>query len=336
MLAIPFQITLLIDEPMQPLLNNLKLLQQQYQLSVSRNSFGDDIILDSYRVFHGRGRTFNGLEFLCVDFFQPVLLLTFYSQPPINWLDNFLQQAIPLLSPMVSAVLVQERYEPKAPSRLIWGELPAQAFARRGDLNFSLHLGQQQNTGFFLDMEPGRQWLEQHAPGKRILNLFAYTCAFSVVAVAAGAEKVVNVDMSSRALQIGRDNHQRNQLDKRNSEFLAENILKSWGRIKRRGPYDIVIIDPPSYQPGSFVAQKDYARAVRRLPELLPEGGDILACLNAPELGMDFLQTVFAEQCPECKFIERLMPHPDFPDINPEQQLKLLVFRLPSPGLSPQ
>ena len=167
------------------------------------------------------------------------------------------------------------------------------------------------------------------AAGKKILNLFAYTCAFSVVAVAAGAEKVVNVDMSSSALNVGRANHQLNGLTKERTEYLAENIMKSWGRIKKRGPFDIVIIDPPSYQPGSFIAGKDYEKVIRRLPELLPKGGLVLACLNAPELSDEFLKSQFATQLPEAGFVERVAPHPDFPDINPEQQLKLLVYRLP-------
>lgn len=315
---------------MQAVLNRLHALQQQFLPSVSNAQYGESpALVDSFRLLHGRGKTVAGLEFLCIDFFQPLLLLTCYQEPPTQWLDNFLRQAEPLFAPHIQAVLVQHRYVAGAPSEVIWGELPEKVYARRAGLQFVLHPGQQQNTGFFLDMEPGRRWLEQQAIGKRVLNLFAYTCAFSVVAIAAGAEKVVNVDMSSRALQVGRDNHMLNQLDKKSSEFLAENILKSWGRIKKRGPYDLVILDPPSYQPGSFVAQKDYARLVRRLPELMPQGGLVLACLNAPELPADFLLDVFRSECPACVFEERLVPSADFPDINPEQQLKLLVFRLP-------
>lgn len=313
---------------MQPLLTRLQDLQLCVQQQIAHSQAE---VLDSYRMFHGRGKTFPGLEFICVDFFQPLLLLTCYQEPPSQWLDEFVQQAQPFFAPMIHAVVVQHRYLSGAPFHVIWGALPENHVARRGNLQFTLHVGQQQNAGFFLDMEPGRQWLEQHAANKRILNLFAYTCAFSVVAVAAGAEKVVNVDMSSRALQVGRSNHQLNQLDKQRSEFMAENILKSWGRIKRRGPYDIVILDPPSYQPGSFVAEKDYARLVRRLPELMPEGGMVLACLNAPELNVEFLHEVFLQECPACLFEQRLTPSTDFPDISPDQQLKLMVFRLPAP-----
>src|SRR5690606_32284423 len=167
----------------------------------------------------------------------------------------------------------QRRHESGAPSQVLWGELPESVYAHWRELRFELSFAQQQNCGFFLDMEPGRQWLAQEAGGKRLLNLFAYTSSLSVVALAAGAERVVNVDMSSRALNWSRRNHQLNGLDKARSEFLAEDILKSWGRIRRRGPYDLVIFDPPSFQPGSFVATKDYGRLVRRIPELMPEGG---------------------------------------------------------------
>lgn len=286
--------------------------------------------IDSHRVFHGRGRTFPGLEFVTVDFFQPAILITLFAEPPEQWLNDLFKQIRPLFASLSSVLVVQRRYITNAPSEIIWGELPESIYARRRNTQFNLHLAQQQNSGFFLDMEPGREWIEQHAAGKRVLNLFAYTCAFSVVAITAGADKVVNVDMSSAALNLGRTNHQLNNLAKNKSEFVAENILKSWSRVKKPGPYDLVIIDPPSYQKGSFIAEKDYAKVIRRLPELMPAGGLVLACLNAPELSEGFLKQQFVEQCPQAEFVERVKPHADFPDIDPEQQLKLLVYQVPA------
>ncbi len=283
---------------------------------------------NSCRLFHGRGQCYPGLEFVTLDAFTPVLLLTLFAEPPEQWLESLLTAIKDRLAPGFDCLVVQRRYLPNAPSEVPLGRLPEQVYARRGELRFHLHLARQQNSGFFLDMEPGRQWLEQQAPGKRVLNLFAYTCAFSVVAVAAGAEKVVNVDMSSPSLNTGRANHQLNGQDKIRSEFLAEDILKSWGRIKKRGPYDLVIVDPPSYQKGSFIATKDYAKVVRRLPELMPGGGLVLACLNAPELSEAYLKQQFEEQCPAAVFVERLTPSADFPDVEPQQQLKLLVYRV--------
>lgn len=306
---------------MQVVIDRLALLAEKIRTQAN---------IDSYRVFHGRGRTFPGLEFVTVDYFQPVILITLFLEPPSHWLDELVAQMHQTFVSTTTVLVVQRRYQHNAPSEIIWGKLLEAIYARRGNLLFNLHLGRQQNTGFFLDIEPGRQWLEQHAAGKRVLNLFAYTCAFSVVAIAAGAEKVVNVDMSSAALNMGLANHQLNHLAKNKREFLTENILKSWSRVKKPGPYNLAIIDPPSYQKGSFIAEKDYAKVIRRLPELMPAGGLVLACLNAPELSEGFLKQQFVEQCPQADFIERVAPHGDFPDVDPEQQLKLLVYQLPS------
>jgi 23S rRNA (cytosine1962-C5)-methyltransferase len=305
---------------MKLLLDRIIDLQQKLQTSKT---------IDSYRLLHGRGRCFEGLEFVNVDFFQPVLLIVLYKEPPEAWLKEFVGFMPDKLSEQLSCVLVQRRYLPNAPSEIMLGTLPEQVFARRGQLLFNLHLHAQQNSGFFLDMEAGRRWIENNTSGKRVLNLFAYTCAFSVVAIAAGAEKVVNVDMSSPALNLGRANHQLNNIPKAKAEFVAENILKSWSRVKKPGPYDVVIIDPPSYQKGSFIAEKDYVKVIRRLPELMPQGGLVLACLNAPELSGEFLKKQFSEQLPQAEFVERVAAHADFPDVDAEQQLKLLVYRVP-------
>lgn len=283
---------------------------------------------ESRRLFHGRGQCYPGLGFVSVDWFEPVLSVTLFEEPPSGWESDFRMGLDSLLenSP-VESVLMQRRYLPQAPTVAIHGSMPEEAFARRGPLRFRLAFGQRQNCGYFLDMEPGRKWLAERCRGKRVLNLFAYTCAFSVVAIEAGAERVVNVDMSSGALNEGRENHRSNGLPVERSSYLAGNVLKSWGRIRRQGPYDLAIVDPPSFQRGSFEAGKDYRKVARRLPDLLVSGGEALACLNAPELGTDFLKNTFETAAPDLVFDRRLIPDPDFPDRDPERQLKLLAFR---------
>ena len=161
-----------------------------------------------------------------------------------------------------------------------------------------------------------------------MLNLFAYTCAFSVVALQAGAQQVVNVDMSHGAIGIGQQNHQLNGITS-GATFLPHDIFSSWGKISRSGPYGLVIVDPPSYQKGSFVATKDYARLMRRLPDLLAPGGHALLCLNAPELGLAFLQDQMQELAPDLRFVERVANPPVFADVDPQRALKVLVYQAP-------
>jgi 23S rRNA (cytosine1962-C5)-methyltransferase len=223
----------------------------------------------------------------------------------------------------------QCRHEGPAETRLMAGSVPDPHVVSEDGARFRVQLLKGQNHGLFLDMAEGRRWLRALAaarPLRKVLNLFAYTCAFSVVARLAGARQVVNMDMSHAALTIGQQNHQLNGITG-GASFLAHDIFSSWGKITRGGPYDLVILDPPSYQKGSFVATKDYARLVRRLPDLLVPGGHALVCLNAPELGLDFLHALMLTHAPELEFVERVANPPVFADVSPERALKVLVYR---------
>ncbi len=282
------------------------------------------------RFFHGRGQLYEGLGDINVDWFSPVLLITLYSELEDGWWSDFESQ-VSRFSDDVDSILVQRRYLRGGPIEALVGEIPSHALASEHGLNYRLSFGDKQNIGFFMDMEPGRNWLNTRCRGKKILNLFSYTCSFSVAAIAGGAHSVVNVDMSSAALAVGRGNHQINQHQERlqrDVQFLSHDIFRSWKKIVNKGPYDIVIIDPPSRQRGSFIADKDYGRVLRRLESLLPEGGDILACLNAPELGEAFLTTLFVKESPSAKLVGRLPNRVDFPEKNPQRSLKMLHYTL--------
>jgi 23S rRNA (cytosine1962-C5)-methyltransferase len=111
------------------------------------------------------------------------------------------------------------------------------------------------------------------------------------------------------------------------AKFLAHDIFNSWGKLTRGGPYDLVICDPPSFQKGSFVATKDYARLARRLPSLLLPGGMALLCLNTPKLGLEFLRGVVAESAPDLQWAGRVGNPAAFADVSDDRALKVLAFR---------
>lgn len=283
------------------------------------------------RVFHGRGGCFPGCEHLSLDWYAPVWVLTSFKPLEPTQLAAFeqaLAQRHAQLAPgQVLNWVYQERGASHHDTRLMAGEVPAEHVVSEGGGRYRVHVLRGQNHGLFLDMAAGRQWLRERACGLRVLNLFAYTCAFSVAALQGGAREVVNVDMAAGALSIGQQNHQLNAL--KGARFLAHDLFKSWGKVTRMGPYDIVVADPPSYQKGSFVATKDYARVVRRLPELLAPGGQALLCLNAPELNSPFLLDLVATEAPALRFVQRLDNPPIFADVNPERSLKVMLFELP-------
>jgi 23S rRNA (cytosine1962-C5)-methyltransferase len=293
------------------------------------------------RIFHGRGGLYAGCEHWTLDYFAPVWLLTSFqptADDELAAIHAALQARWAQLQPGQPLNWVfQERRDTQAQTRLMAGSVPEPHWACENGAQFLVHLMRGFNHGLFLDMAEGRRWvheLAQAQPGLRALNLFAYTCAFSVVALKGGASHVTNVDMASGALAIGQKNHQLNALASRAS-FLPHDIFSSWGKITRGGPYDLVILDPPSHQKGSFVAEKDYPRLMRRLEGLLAPGGHALLCLNSPKLGPAWLQEQMTAHAPELQFLERLRNPPAFADAQTDRALKVLVYRAPGPAASP-
>ena len=279
---------------------------------------------DACRIFHGRGGLHPGCEHLSLDWYAPVWLLTSFE--PLTEAQLTAVHAALAQRPEALNWVYQCRHAGQAETRLMAGSVPEPHAVTEQGARYRVHVLKGQNHGLFLDMASGRQWLREQAQDKRVLNLFAYTCAFSVVALQGEAAEVVNVDMAAGALGIGQQNHQLNALA--GVRFLAHDLFKSWGKVKRMGPYDIVVADPPSYQKGSFVAQKDYARVVRRLPELLAPGGQALLCLNAPEIPSQFLLDLVAAEAPDLRFVRRLTNPAVFADVDPERALKVMLFQM--------
>ncbi|MES2186982.1 MAG: class I SAM-dependent methyltransferase, partial [Pseudomonadota bacterium] len=298
---------------------------------------------DAQRVFHGRGGLHPGCAHLSLDFFAPVWVLTSF-QPlageALAAAGTALAQRWAQLAPGQPLNWVfQCRHEGQSDTQLMAGAVPDPHWVVEDGARYRVHVGAGQNHGLFLDMAAGRRWVRAHVAARvaahgaaaepvRVLNLFAYTCAFSVVALQAGARHVTNLDMSKGALGIGQQNHRANGVSA-HASFLPHDIFSTWGKLTRGGPYGLVIVDPPSYQKGSFVATKDYARLIKRLPDLLAPDGHVLLCLNAPEMGPDFLQDQMQALAPELAFVERLANPPVFADVSEDRSLKVLVYRAP-------
>ena len=290
---------------------------------------------DVRRIFHGRGGRYPGCEHLLLDAYPPVWLLTAFEPVPQEQLDAVhaaLAQRLHAIAPEQALNWVYQcRGKGGAETRLMAGAVPEPHVVQEDGARYRVHLLKGQNHGFFPDMAEGRRWVRQYIPTvqrARVLNLFAYTCSFSVAALQAGARQVVNVDMSQGALATGQQNHQLNGIST-GASYLAHDLFSTWGKVSRAGPYDLIIVDPPSYQKGSFIATKDYAKVMRRLPDLLMPGGHVLLCLNAPELGTDFLRDQMQELAPQLQFLRRVPNPPVFADVDEERSLKVLLYRAP-------
>lgn len=278
------------------------------------------------RLFHGRGKFYKNLTHINIDWLPATVLITLYQEESIESLTQ-LSHALLSHLPSCHSVQVKYRCRLKSPYELIWGEKTEQFHVIENGLKYHIELGRTQNSGLFLDMKQGRSWVKGNAKNKRILNLFAYTCAFSVSALAGDASHVVNIDVSKAALTKGRENHRLNQQDLSKITFEGVDIFKSYSRLKKHGLYDLIICDPPQFQKGRIDIKRDYKKIIRRIPELLKPNGLLMLCLNSPELGNDFLQEMINTECPQCHFIENIKPPTAFKEAVEGKGLKITVFQ---------
>lgn len=285
-----------------------------------------DLTGEFKRLFHGRGGLYEGFKNLTIDSIDEILSIAFYSEVEFeNELLEMLQEFIS--DTRHKTIVLQRRYLKGHPSEVLVGELGENLFVVENGMKIKLNLLSNRNSGYFPDMKIGREFVRENSKEKSVLNLFSYTCAFSIAASLGGATKVSNIDMSKGALSTGRANHHLNDLEMRGISFHPYNILKSFSRIKKKGPYDLIIIDPPTFQKGSFEATKDYRKLIMKLPQIASEDCLLLACLNSPDLDVDFIKALIKELAPSFKFVNRLENVKEFASLDEERSLKNLVFK---------
>ncbi len=253
------------------------------------------------RLYHGRGE--KTYEFLTIDSINDILFVQFYEN--IN--ETEILSEIKKYAPdKYKNIIIKRRYNNETFS--LKGEIPQNATAVENGIKFKINFFNQ-NIGYFGDMKNSRAYIEKIAENKKVLNLFAYTCGFSLFARRGGAEFIANVDMSKSALSTGMTNHQINSLDIKNIAFWPYNILKAFAKLKRKAPYDIIIIDPPTHQKGSFIASKDYIKIIKKLPLLSHENTTVLACINSPKFTKEELIKI-TESNTAFKF-QKQIPNPE-------------------------
>lgn len=160
-------------------------------------------------------------------------------------------------------------------------------------LKFKINLVDYLDTGLFLDHRETRKWVASFAKDKRVLNLFAYTCSFSIYAAAAGALMTKSVDMSNTYTAWGKDNFILNSLSLRSNEIVRADCLKFLIDEVRAGKkYDIIVIDPPTISRSKkmdqmFDVQKDYLFLIENSLKLLSHEGVIIFSTNSRKFVFD-------------------------------------------------
>ncbi|MBC6994759.1 class I SAM-dependent methyltransferase [Neolewinella lacunae] len=158
-------------------------------------------------------------------------------------------------------------------------------------LGFIVNLTDYLDTGLFLDHRQTRMMVAQEAKDKVVLNLFAYTCSFSVYAAAADAKRVDSVDLSNTYLDWGQRNFTINEIDPAAHRFIKADVI-TWLEEHHIANYDLIILDPPTFSNSKMMkevldTQRDHLRLINLSLRLLKPGGKLYFSTNYRKFRLD-------------------------------------------------
>ena len=195
-----------------------------------------------------------------------------------------------------------------------------QTTATERGLTYGIDFSAGYSVGLFIDQRENRRFIHELRP-RTLLNCFAYTCSFSVVAANAGGN-TVNVDLSKKSLARGKENLVLNAITSGEHKFLADDVSEVLPRLARKGEkFDAIILDPPTFSRSKkgkgFQVERDFETLLLSALELVEREGHILLSTNCSTLDARALE-VMGRFCLKATrragTFRRPPPLPDFPE----------------------
>ena len=310
---------------------------------------------DAYRLFHG---SVEGHPGLTVDRYGELLLVQCFHSPlatqALAALRAFYAERLPGL-----ALVYNDRSQansrianPLPPEEIDAATLPRQMHEMGVAYRIAgRHAGQ--DPWLFLDLRAARRRVMHEAPGKSLLNLFAYTCGVGIAAAKAGARFVVNVDFADSSISVGKENVRLNELPVRPrfvkcDAFAAMRQYSGLGQAQRvrgklmppfpqleRQAFDLVFLDPPRYARSPFGVVdlvNDYAAVFKPALLCVAEGGTLICSNNVADVRrdawLDQLQRSAAKAGRPIREMEWILPEADFPSSDGQPPLKIALLRV--------
>jgi 23S rRNA (cytosine1962-C5)-methyltransferase len=205
---------------------------------------------DAWRLVNGES---DGLPGLIVDRYGEFLVCQFTAAGIEKWrkiIVKQLQELAPCAGIYERSDLDIREKEGLAPrTGLLAGREPSELIElREGPCRFLVDIRQGHKTGFYLDQRDNRAFLTKFCEQSEILNCFAYTGAFSIAALRAGALRVTNVESSAGALALGRRILARNGFDPLQTEDIEGNVFDVLRHHRQAGRrFDLIVLDPPRF-----------------------------------------------------------------------------------------
>lgn len=241
--------------------------------------------LTAYRLVHHDA---DGTPGLAIDRFADLAIVHADSWDIVDRWQDEIEDALDWTSagyvkvhPPRASGLSQTDVRQLAPDEPLWGNDLEELEVQEHHIRYLIRADAGLSVGLFLDMRDVRGWLGQHVEGRTVLNLFAYTCAFGVVATRGHATRAVNIDVSKQYLEWGKRNYALNDLPVDDRDFIYGDAFDWLNRFARRGEqFDLVIVDPPSFSSTPFSITRDFERLVHAAARVVSPDGILVAATN--------------------------------------------------------
>ncbi|MBA3708571.1 MAG: class I SAM-dependent rRNA methyltransferase [Planctomycetes bacterium] len=246
-----------------------------------REGLHSDPETDCYRVVHGEADFLPGLRVERYGSIFVVLVLAACAAPAVGAVCETLLELQPQAKVVVREHRDDLRREEVVSRQWSGGALEPDAvvIGREFGVRYPLLPFAGLATGIYVDQRATRAWLRPQAAGKRVVNLFAYTGAFSLSLLAAGAVSGVDVDLAAPALARAREAAELNGLDGRHR--VVQQDCRGY-LAASQDQADLIICDPPTAAQGGdgWVLRRDYGEVLRLAIARLAPGGLLVACCN--------------------------------------------------------
>ncbi|HEV3339586.1 MAG TPA: bifunctional 23S rRNA (guanine(2069)-N(7))-methyltransferase RlmK/23S rRNA (guanine(2445)-N(2))-methyltransferase RlmL [Pirellulales bacterium] len=237
---------------------------------------------------------------LVVDRYEECLHLAEYDRPHdrspaehADWLDLMAKTAAETIEVAKGNVFMKRRQRQRGLNQYERFSEQGKTFTvHEGGLKFRVNLSDYLDTGLFLDHRITRSMVRNAAAGKRFLNLFGYTGAFTVYAASGGAESTTTVDLSNTYLQWAEENLGLNGLAGREHRVVRDDAMNFLKYHCPGAAYDLAVIDPPTFSNSKktddiWDVQRDHAELLNRLVALVSPGGVIYFSTNSRRFKLD-------------------------------------------------
>ncbi len=190
--------------------------------------------------------------------------------------------------------MVNRGKDPGSAQRWQNSGFPGRWQAKEDNVLYNLRADTGMSPGLFVDQRANRKFLRQHTRNAKVLNLFAYTCSFSVAAALGEASAVTSVDVSQRFLDWGKENFASNGLPTEGHVFSKADARDYLALARKRGwSFDFIILDPPSFSRSKgkpFTVRKELVPMAKNCFDLLAPGGEVLVSTNLSTWSMGDLK----------------------------------------------